>query len=303
MKNFKEPELKCNKDDSRQENSRTDILDIEFVNIYKEEIKEEEIKPDVLLLKQYMCHTCDTFYLTKRKLRDHNRYKHGELSSCNQCDKTFSSKKKLECHVQTVHDKVIRVICSQCEKGFLSSFALKRHNKTHFGTNEVCQHCHITFMSSRGLGKHISKSHKDIVFSCKDCQKVFSNRKAKTSHFKRVHCESVICPECNKSFKLNHNFEIHKLICGNKKAPKPWEELTQVGKRKRINKIVNVLSRTISYTKLNKNKRKYFNYSLEAMSKNEKKLFQKKMSAKYHIIKDVTGEKLLTVEDVIHLFG
>ena len=39
------------------------------------------------------------------------------------------------------------------------------------------------------------------------------------------------------------------------------------------------------------------------MSKNEKNIFQKKMSVKYHFIKEVTGEKLLTVEDVIHLFG
>lgn len=280
-----------------------DVSLTEFVNMKKEDIKEEENKPDISLLKQYMCHTCDNAYLTKRKLRDHNRYKHGELSSCNHCIKTFSSKKKLECHVQTVHDKVIRFKCSQCEKGFISSFALKRHNMTHVGTNETCQHCHVTFLSSRGLGKHISQSHKDKVFFCKDCNKVFKNRKAKTSHYKRVHCESVMCPECNKTFKLNHNFEIHKLICGNRKAPKPWIELTKIGKRKRMNKIIHVISGKATYARLNKKKITSLCCSLEAMSHNERRIFEKKMSENIHIIEEVTGKKLLTVEDIIHLFG
>ena len=39
------------------------------------------------------------------------------------------------------------------------------------------------------------------------------------------------------------------------------------------------------------------------MSLNERKLLIKKMSENFHIIEEVTGKKLVTVEDIINLFG
>ena len=367
---------------------------LKLPKVIKEDIKDDS-KLGVLPSEQYSCNMCGNEYLTRRKLRDHKKVKHGKLSYCSQCDKTFSSLHILKGHVNFVHENIIKVSCMKCGKGFVRVFDMYRHrvkcsvktfskshkkyaglnskcescrinfidekilethiqtkhklsvqigegintalfneintnepikivpkfycdpcseifgsfndldqhNKIHLGSMEECNYCLFKFISPRKLEGHMRKSHPDIAFKCQSCQKEFFNIGDKNRHYKRVHCESVICPDCDKTYKFNQNFEIHKTRCVNIKALRPWFELTENGKRKRMNEILHAIRKRNIHSVLNKYKAKCFYLSILAMSLNERTIFQKKISKRLQLVEDVTGQTGFAVEDIIQLFS
>ena len=113
----------------------------------------------------------------------------------------------------------------------------------------------------------------------------------------------MICPDCDKTYKFNQNFEIHKTRCVNIKALRPWFELTENGKRKRMNEILHAIRKRNIHSVLNKYKAKCFYLSILAMSLNERTIFQKKISKRLQLVEDVTGQTGFAVEDIIQLFS
>ena len=101
-----------------------------------------------------------------------------------------------------------QISCDLCPMTFGNRSGLFYHKQAHKGVKKyTCQQCDKVFSKSSHLKTHFL-IHTEEKFSCDVCLKTFAYRSNLSQH-KKIHSgvKKYSCPQCNKSFVLNHHEE------------------------------------------------------------------------------------------------
>ena len=102
--------------------------------------KEPVEKPKGKSADEFSCKICDLHFMSKKKLKMHNKSDHTPQINCESCEETFQKNCDLESHVERCHDSVEKFECDQCGKIFVLNWRLKKHQDIH--TNQNVRKCH-----------------------------------------------------------------------------------------------------------------------------------------------------------------
>ena len=70
---------------------------------------------DPISVIEYKCVKCDKVFNNSKKLKDHDRYDHGnENFHCHHCDFTTIKVNSLRAHVKTAHKQIAKFKCDHC---------------------------------------------------------------------------------------------------------------------------------------------------------------------------------------------
>ncbi|XP_066297647.1 zinc finger protein 569-like isoform X2 [Branchiostoma lanceolatum] len=130
---------------------------------------------------------------------------------CNQPEcgyKTFKSRTGWTLHMRE-HKSDYRFRCEHCDFGCFTERRLKEHTACkHTGTPVCfCSICKKGFVTFTGL-RHHESLHKNELYPCDYCDKVYKNKKDKEKH-KRTHQLSFACKLCLATFVWKHHAVTH----------------------------------------------------------------------------------------------
>ncbi|CAN2390220.1 hypothetical protein PRIEUP_LOCUS256 [Pristimantis euphronides] len=120
--------------------------------------------------KSYSCSECGKCFITRSKLKDHQRKNHtGEkLYSCSECGKDFRQKSVLVIH-QRNHTGEKPFSCSECGKDFRQKSHLVTHQRIHTGEKPYsCSECGKDFRQKSDLVIHQRTHTGEKPFSCSE---------------------------------------------------------------------------------------------------------------------------------------
>eukprot|EP00092_Neocalanus_flemingeri_P106300 GFUD01136384.1.p1 GENE.GFUD01136384.1~~GFUD01136384.1.p1 ORF type:complete len:200 (+),score=33.94 GFUD01136384.1:41-640(+) len=78
----------------------------------------------------------------------------------------------------------------------------------------VCSECSRSFKFQNSLIKHVTTSHKNIVFQCEVCEKSYNSEANLKRHIVVADCESKVkyeCGQCSKSFMYSSTLKRHNI--------------------------------------------------------------------------------------------
>ena len=108
------------------------------------------------------CIICEKVFISKKKLKQHVSYVHGNNKKehiCEICSKSFQTKRKLMFHNKTVVDcgGLKHHKCTNCKKSFSQAGNLKKHiHIIHGGHKDYeCESCGKSFSAAGNLKLHI----------------------------------------------------------------------------------------------------------------------------------------------------
>lgn len=113
--------------------------------------------------------------------------------TCEQCFRSFRKKNKLNRHIKEIHLNIKAYTCNICHKSFKRNSHLKRHQIVHSEDPKpfkcLYPNCLMRFSDKYHLQRHVRVKHKNINFSCENCNLSFEK----------------------KLFLYKHNFQSHKI--------------------------------------------------------------------------------------------
>ena len=217
--------------------------------------------------KKYLCQFCNKSFYGKDYYINHIKTVHEIVSlgqkdhKCKLCEKSFSQSADLKKHVTTVHKEAKKFKCLSCGKlipdvSVLNNIIHKFHkvskdytcdncgklnhpkskNTTPPSHTETvheekktfsCKSCDKRFTQSRNLKLHINKVHKgQEIFPCKSCGKNFTQSNNLTLHINSVHKgqKNFPCKSCNKRFMKFGSLQKHKKTVHEKQTPQSKED-------------------------------------------------------------------------------
>ena len=162
------------------------------------------------------CPLCPAKLSEKYAFKTHMKMVHSNISfSCDICQSNFSSKQYLKMH-QNTHKEEKSFKCSMCKLQFNFSSSLKDHTQRYHRVpanveNQTCNICSKIFLSTIALRQHNKSIHKGITFPCTIC-----SHKAKSTDSLRIHMRRhtgerpFVCNMCSKNFATGANLKVHK---------------------------------------------------------------------------------------------
>ncbi|XP_078696753.1 uncharacterized protein LOC144924922 isoform X2 [Branchiostoma floridae x Branchiostoma belcheri] len=148
---------------------------------------------------------------------------------CNQPEcgyKTFKSRTGWTLHMRE-HKSDYKFRCEHCDFGCFTERRLKEHTACkHTGTPVCfCSVCKKGFVTFTGL-RHHESLHKNDLYPCDYCDKVYKNKKDKEKH-KRTHQLSFACKVCSATFIWKHHAvthlkTVHKMLA--KEVKSDWDK-------------------------------------------------------------------------------
>lgn len=211
--------------DSRFANGRS--LDLHVTMLH------QEVNPDET---PSTCEECGKVFLTKKALRFHMN-SHEPAMPCEVCGKVFKAKMLLTRHVKRVHAKSERVECHICHKTLISLHALQTHiTIMHKNEQYKCKYCPRLYPSKSSLTYHEKQHELNPNYTatmsnhwrqyytvegekgaqtrtCTLCGDVLGSAVGKhytTKHFPEAKRENR-CEQCDTTFKLKKDLEVHML--------------------------------------------------------------------------------------------
>ncbi|XP_024086163.1 zinc finger protein 699-like isoform X2 [Cimex lectularius] len=200
-----------------------EILALEEEEVVKKKCGRKSSGPD------YISHLYD------RKL---SKYK------CDKCHYSTAAKGNFKKHIMR-HTKAYKIVCKECERGFYTMGAYKQHApdgdctqnltlhcpkcsrkyhlpsklKDHMRIHDPdfsasgfqCDACGKTFLTKRGMEKHIQATHMGIRHRCQLCGKQVTCAQSLKNHMK-LHTgeKSYVCSACGKSFSCMTGLVVHE---------------------------------------------------------------------------------------------
>ena len=167
----------------------------------------------------FPCTECDKSYTTKRCLRGHKKYKHGDPSTCTECGKNCGSKMQLASHVRDSHSPRLH-ICTLCGRRFSRKRDLERHlvpcakgkgrKSSRPDPKFACEMCGKFFATKDSLGHHFKRQHKvelqkqPTAVGRRFLAKYFPRRRRREAAWK--------CKKCSQSFRRNGHLKQHMKV-------------------------------------------------------------------------------------------
>ena len=134
----------------------------------------------------HSCEKCDSIFINKPALQEHNKIYHTEISqtksnvqSCSHCEEGFNTSKcsyqtgnrdELVKHIYKAHRIQVQEKCTQCDKTFSTEIELSQHIKENHKSHKPCDYfkedrCNLDEEECRF--KHIKlKTGEHICFTC-----------------------------------------------------------------------------------------------------------------------------------------
>jgi KRAB domain-containing zinc finger protein len=187
---------------------------------------------------EYLCYICGDVFDTFRKLWSHEKWVHedskrqqmSELKNCLKyicevCGKIFKYPALLKNH-SVVHQRTKeQLMCEVCGVVRKNKWLLKQHQFSHSSIREhICHVCHTAYKTSSALMTHERNSHGfvslgqgmervSMSFSCKFCNREFTNNKTLNSHLK-IHTgeHPFQCKECDKCYSSQNALCLHQAV-------------------------------------------------------------------------------------------
>ena len=210
----------------------------EYIKHYR--VSHDNIPPEFMDRKQYLCSECPEIYFNKESFKNHE-WKHKEDNknlkkyTCKKCEMTFVGKQNYVLHCEKVHDEIVSRVdfieCNSCEMKFKApTFYIQHHQSVHgnippeYTDKEllVCDQCPNVFICKTSLNAHILNVHSDPERSrnnrkerqCPYCEKVFKAYNNYKEHVLVKHEKNAKfeCDECHRSFGTQGKLQNHKVL-------------------------------------------------------------------------------------------
>ena len=169
----------------------------------------------------HICKTCGQGFTEKRSLTSHMSCHMNEKPySCEDCGKSFREKFRLKMH-KRIHLGEKPYKCSHCEQSFLFKNNRREHELIHLNKRSfLCDVCGAAFNQKKGLKSHMMRVHiQNPDQLCSECGKVFKNAQYLKFHFIHRHmkpedvatCGFTVftCKFCQKLFSDSRGLNDH----------------------------------------------------------------------------------------------
>ncbi|XP_041968146.1 zinc finger protein 287-like isoform X2 [Aricia agestis] len=171
--------------------------------------------------RNYVCNLCGTGFITKYRLKVHNKSMHtGGNYPCEICKKVYTTHQKHKNHVDTVHRMIKRFKCPKCSERFSEYFRRQKHLVEVHGLAPLkyrCNVCDKTFDRRYTLSRHMKRDHLDERdFECQICSyKCFTKNELRV-HMVKHNGERIFeCSVCKKSYARKKTLREHMRIHNN----------------------------------------------------------------------------------------
>ena len=169
------------------------------------------------IVKKHFCTKCSKSFSQKSLLNQHFDYRHTNKPKkfiCEPCGKSFELKKSLQEHNHRLHDESgQKYLCDFCSRSFWHFGEFTVHWASHTGVKPyTCGRCQKkSFASADRLNKHLDRCGKQNNLECNKCGKGYSHPSSLATHIKDAHHKDTVwkCPFCNKIYQSEGGYYGH----------------------------------------------------------------------------------------------
>ncbi|XP_063392264.1 zinc finger protein 664-like [Cydia fagiglandana] len=214
----------CGSETARDPQIKNSLTSIETVEVEPEPAEADEAAGESgsktkgssskLVLKTYICDTCQKVFSDAYHLNRHSRVHTGEKPyTCTICHNKFANSRNLNHHLR-IHTGERPYECMVCEKKFTNSSSLHVHERIHTGERpHSCRTCGKQFAQRSTLVLHERTHTGEKPYECKICPKSFIKLANLKLHERSHRGEKpYACKQCDKRFTQSMNLKLHERI-------------------------------------------------------------------------------------------
>ena len=131
----------------------------------------------------FSCDYCDSTFLRNHDLKRHKLNRHNKDGSakfqCSICDVEFCNRKLLMVHNKEAHPMNIENSCKAVK-------VLNEVKEDEGTMTYECEYCGKRFEREDSVMKH-KVTHNVVAVTCKECGKIFCNKKSYAEHMENLH--------------------------------------------------------------------------------------------------------------------